>query len=253
MEAARQAADRGHEVILFEKNAHLGGTLNIASLLPFKSDMKDYLDWAVRTTMKTPGLSVRLSTEATPELVKAEKPDKLIIAVGAEPLFPSVSGIDRDDVIRAGDVFSGMKETGDSVVVAGAGLTGSETALHLAQQGKKVTIFDMLTVEEIFAGAPYISIIALWASLQELGVEIKTEMELDTIEGKAVITHDKNHQKIRLPCDTVVLALGLRPRADIIDKFKSLADEVITIGDCNNQRGNLYRAVTEGFFAAMDN
>ncbi len=90
MESAKRSAERGHEVVLFEKDKSLGGTLNAAAAAPFKSDMKDYLDWAAHTTMDTPNLTVKLSTEATPDNIKAENPDALIITVGAESIVPDI-------------------------------------------------------------------------------------------------------------------------------------------------------------------
>ena len=66
MEAARRSADRGHEVVLFEKEAHLGGTLAMASAAPFKADMLAYLEWSIRTIANHPNITVRLFTEANP-------------------------------------------------------------------------------------------------------------------------------------------------------------------------------------------
>ncbi len=252
MEAARRAAGRGHEVVLFEKNACLGGTLTSAAAAPFKTDMKRYLDWAIRSTMNAPHLIVRTSTEATPERVRAENPDKLIIAAGSEPVVPDIPGIDRENVFWAGDVAAGLRSVGGRVVVAGAGLAGSETALLLAQQGKIVTLIDMLTLEEVDADYPYISVVALRTMLRELGVELKTEVEFERITGEGIVIIDKKRKSIEIPCDTLVLALGLELCAEVVEKFSGLAPEVSIIGDCNNQSGNLYSAVSEGFFAAMD-
>ena len=136
MEAARTAAQRGHEVVLFEKDSELGGALIMASALPFKEDMRKYLAWARRMTLNTPNIDIRLSTEATAEAIAKERPDVLVIAVGSSPTIPSVPGIDRKNVIWAGDVDMGRSETGKTVLVVGAGLTGCETALHLALIGK---------------------------------------------------------------------------------------------------------------------
>jgi 2,4-dienoyl-CoA reductase-like NADH-dependent reductase (Old Yellow Enzyme family)/thioredoxin reductase len=252
MEAAKWAARRGHEVVLMEKKPCMGGTLTVASAAPFKSDMKKYLDWSIHSTMATPHLSVRLSTEATPKLVKSEKPDTLIIAVGSVPLIPNIPGIDGNNVVWAGDVVTGKKGVRDRVVVVGAGLAGSETALYLAQQEKKVTILDMITLAEIDAGYPHISMIALRVLLRELNVDIITGVKLEQITESGVSIKDQNGKRVHIPCNTVVLALGIKPRAGIIEKFRNLATNVIAIGDCNNEHGNLYTAVTEAFFAAMD-
>jgi 2,4-dienoyl-CoA reductase-like NADH-dependent reductase (Old Yellow Enzyme family)/thioredoxin reductase len=252
MEAAKRAADRGHEVVLFEKDAQLGGTLIMASAMPFKADMKAYLDWAIRTTMSTPHLTVKLSTEVKPERVKAEKPDVLIIAVGSSPIIPDIPGVKRANVVWAGDVDLGKLKVGDKVVVVGAGMTGSETALHLAQQGKKVTLVDMLPLEQIDAEYPFVNIISLRGMMKELNIDIKTEVKLEAITDTGVIVMDKNWKKAEIPCDTVVLAVGVEPRKETVRMFEDLASEVYMVGDCNKERGNLYSATLQGFFAAME-
>jgi len=252
MEASRRAADRGHEVVMFEKDDRLGGTLNMASAAPFKADMKEYLDWAIRTTMNNSSITVNLSTEATPEKIKAEKPDALVIAAGSTPVIPEIPGIDGGNVVWAGNVCLGKARTGDTVVVAGAGLTGSETALYLAQQGKKVTLIDMLALEQIDANAPFADFANLRNMLNKLDIEIITGVKLEAVTGNGVVITDKNDEKKEIPCDTVVLSLGVRPRTGVVTAFKELAPEVYIIGDCSNERGNLHSATAEGFFAAME-
>ena len=237
---------------MLEKEAHLGGALTMAAAAPFKADMRNYLDWAIRTTLKTAGLTVKLSTPATPARIKAEKPDVLIIAVGSAPIIPTLPGIRGRNVVWAGDVELGKVPTGDTVVVVGAGLTGSETALHLAQQGKKVTLIDMLPLEEIETGASVINMLILRKMLQEINVDTQTGLTLKAVTKSGVEVTDNHSNKVRLPCQTVVLALGVEPRLNLIEKFKGLAPEVHVVGDVNNPRGNLLKAVSEGFFAAME-
>jgi NADPH-dependent 2,4-dienoyl-CoA reductase/sulfur reductase-like enzyme len=252
MEAARRAADLGHKVVLFEKTGRLGGALIMAAAPPFKADMKDYLDWAIHSTMNTPNLMVKFSTEATPENIKAEDPDTLIIAVGSSPIMPDIPGIDKNNVVWAGDVNIGKAKVGDRVLLAGSGLTGSETALLLAQQGKKVTLIDMLPLDQIDAGSPVINITTLRSMLEELQIEVITEVKLDAVTEIGAVIMDKNKRKTEIACDTVVLSLGVTPRTDIVALFEELVPDVHVIGDCNNKRGKLYNAISEGFFAAMD-
>ena len=252
MEAARRAADRGHEVVLFEKDAQLGGSLVMASAMPFKTDMKAYLDWAIRTTMNTLRLTVKLSTEATPERIRVENPDALIVAVGSTPIIPKMPGINRKNVVWAGDVDLGRVKVGERVLVAGAGMTGSETALYLTQQGKKVTLIDMLSLEEIDAEYPFVNIISLRGMMKDLKVDIKTEVKLEAITDTGAVVTDKNWNKVEIPCDTVVLAVGVKPRTEVVRMFEALAPEVYMAGDCNKERGNLYSATLQGFFAAME-
>lgn len=252
MEGARRAAERGHEVILFEKSAQLGGALTVASAAPFKEDMKKYLGWTIQNTMNTPKLTVKLSTEATPEMIQSENPDALIIAVGSAPVIPKILGVYRDNVIWVGNVMLGQSRVGNRVLVAGAGLAGSEAALFLAQQGKKVTLIDMLPLHQIDNDAPLINIISLRSKLKELNVRIKTEVALEAITDTGAVIIDKNWVKTEIPCDTVVLSLGFEPRQAVVEMFQGLAPEVYVIGDCNNQRGNLWNATREGYFAGME-
>jgi 2,4-dienoyl-CoA reductase-like NADH-dependent reductase (Old Yellow Enzyme family)/thioredoxin reductase len=252
LEAARTAAGRGHEVVLFEKEDKLGGTLRMAAAPPFKTDMKHYLDWSIHMAIELPNITVKLSTEATPQKIKAEKPDVIIIAVGATPVIPDIPGIRGKNVVPAGDVDMGKVKVGEKVVVAGAGLTGSETALYLAQQGKKVTLIDMLSIEEIDANAPFTETGMLRDMLAELKVDIITGVKLEAVKKNGAVITDKKGEKREIPCDNVVLALGVKPRIDIVENFQDIAPEVKIIGDCNNQRGNLYSATSEGFFAGTD-
>ncbi len=252
MEAAKAAAGAGHDVVLYEKDASLGGTLIQAAAAPFKTDMKQYLDWAIRTTLDSPDITVKLSTTATSQVIKAEKPDALIIAAGASPLVPRLPGIDGKNVVLAGDVVAGNVQVGDKVLVAGAGLTGSETALHLTQQDKKVTLIDMLSLEQIDSNAAFTDTRYLRSMLDELGVKTITEVRLESVNGTAAVVTDKNGERSEIPCDTVVLALGIVPRSNIIGQFQGSAPDISVAGDCYNQRGNLYSAVSEGFFAAVE-
>jgi pyruvate/2-oxoglutarate dehydrogenase complex dihydrolipoamide dehydrogenase (E3) component len=239
-------------VVLYEKDDCLGGTLTMAAAAPFKADMKQYLDWAIRATMDAPNIKVKLSTEATLKRVKSEKPDAVIIAGGAVPLIPCIPGIDRENVVSAGDVDMDKAKVGGRVVVAGAGLTGSETALYLAQQGKKVTLIDMLSLEQIDANAPFVDSRTLRNMLQELKVDIITEVKLEAVTDTVAVVADKNGKKTEIPCDTVILALGVQPREEVVAIFADIAPDIKVIGDCHNQRGNLYSATSEGFFAAIE-
>jgi 2,4-dienoyl-CoA reductase-like NADH-dependent reductase (Old Yellow Enzyme family)/thioredoxin reductase len=252
MESARTAARRGHRVVLFEKTPTLGGNLNVAAAAPFKTDMKKYLDWAIQSTLKTPGVKINLSADVTPETVKAERPDVLIIAAGSSPVIPQVPGIESKKVVLAGDVDLHKVTTGQKVIIVGAGLTGSETALLLAQEGREVTLIDKLSLNEIDAGVPFINITALRKMLKDLQVKTIEEVDLDSITKSGAVVKDKDGHRLEIVCDTVVLSLGVEPRKEVISTFKDLAPHVYTTGDCRNRRGNLCSAVSDGFFAALE-
>lgn len=252
MEAARTAAERGHEVVLFEKDSVLGGALIAASSLPFKEDMRKYLDWARRATTQLPNIDVRLSTEATGDVISALSPDALVVAVGGSPAVPSVPGIARESVVWAGDVDLGTVEVGETVVVVGAGLMGCETALHLAQAGTRVTVIDELPLDEIALDVHPINRTALLDMLQGALVEVMTGTKLEAVTDTGVVVRRSDDQVSEIPCHHVVLAAGVTPRSDLVQRFLGLATEVHVVGDCRRERGDLRHAVTDGFNAAID-
>jgi 2,4-dienoyl-CoA reductase-like NADH-dependent reductase (Old Yellow Enzyme family)/NADPH-dependent 2,4-dienoyl-CoA reductase/sulfur reductase-like enzyme len=251
MEAALVASSRGHQVTLFEKEEKLGGALHFAAALPFKADMKRYLDWMIQKTHKAPGVEVKLMTEGTVNTIKAIKPDVLIVAVGADPITPEIPGVEIPNVVWAGDVCMGKAKVGDRVVVAGGGMTGCETALYLAQKGKKITIIDMVGPSEIAQDVPILSRRGLLELLDKNGVEIKTELKLEEITGKGVLVIDKQWNRFEILADTVVLSLGFKVRTETVKALQGLAREIYVIGDCSNPR-NLGDAIHDAFNVAVE-
>jgi 2,4-dienoyl-CoA reductase-like NADH-dependent reductase (Old Yellow Enzyme family) len=144
MEAARAAAIKGHDVHLYEATGSLGGQFVSASYPPFKGEFATLPAWQLRQIKKL-GVKFYLNTPLTAEIVKKEKPDKVILATGARPIIPDVPGINLPNVVLAEDVLRGRADTGMNVLVAGGGMIGAETASYLCVQCKeKVTIVEML-------------------------------------------------------------------------------------------------------------
>jgi 2,4-dienoyl-CoA reductase-like NADH-dependent reductase (Old Yellow Enzyme family)/thioredoxin reductase len=250
MEAALIASSRGHDVTLYEKEKELGGALRYAAGPPFKADMKRYLDWLIKKTLQSP-VEVKLSTEATVKSIKTTKPDVVIIAIGAEPIIPDIPGIKKPNVVWAGDVDIDKVKTGKTVVVAGAGMTGCETALHLAQQGKKVTVIDMVSEAEISKDAPSALRVGLMELLHDNKVVFKTEVKLEEITDKGAMVIDKKWERYLIPADTVVLSLGFKAKKETVNALKRLVLETYVIGDCSNPR-NLMAAIHDGFNIAAE-
>jgi 2,4-dienoyl-CoA reductase-like NADH-dependent reductase (Old Yellow Enzyme family)/thioredoxin reductase len=250
MQAALTAVSRGHHVVLFERAQTLGGALRTASALPFKGDLRRYLDWMVNTTLRS-GVDVRLGVEATADTVRAERPDALIVAVGAEPNPLDAPMDQKAHVVLAEDVDSGAASTGKTVVVVGAGLIGCETALYLAMVGRDVTVVDILESGRIAEDGGMITRDLLLELMLENGVRIITETKLEQVNEKSVTVVDKAWNRRELAADTVVLATGYHARREAAETFRDSAYDVYFVGDCCAAE-NVMTAVHSGFNIASE-
>jgi 2,4-dienoyl-CoA reductase-like NADH-dependent reductase (Old Yellow Enzyme family)/thioredoxin reductase len=247
MEAALTASQRGHEVVLFEKAERLGGNLVCAAGLAIKADMKRYLEWLVGQTEKAHGVTIRLRTEGTVDNVRAEDPDAVIVAIGADPVIPPIPGVDKRHVVWAGDVDAGRADVGATVVVAGGGSTGGETALQLAKDGHKVTMVEMLGQAVVTAGWPR----GLLDQIEEYGVRFLTGVKLEAISDSGALVIDSAWRHFEIPADTVILSLGFRPRTEIVNRFREMGPEVYAIGDCVKPQA-VKEAIHDGFNVAVE-
>ena len=250
MEAALVASSRGHYVTLFEKEDRLGGNLLAAAGPDFKPDWKRYVDYILRQ-MAASGVDVRLGQTATPELVMAEAPDEVIVAVGAEPALPDVRGIDRPNVFLAADVMRGAAVPGKNVVVAGDGGMGMETALVLARLGKQVAIVELPGGSAGDQTVNFVDVVVLQDYLDEYGVRPrKGQMLEEVVDGNVVVSEEQGRLS-QLPADAVVLAPVLRSRNAVVQSLLHVAEEVHVVGDCRKPR-ILFNAIHDAFEAALD-
>jgi NADPH-dependent 2,4-dienoyl-CoA reductase/sulfur reductase-like enzyme len=250
LEAARTLAERGHAVVLFEKAPQLGGLLWRAAKSPFKADLKEYLDWSIRMTTSNQNINLRIATEATLKLVAEEKPDALILAMGGSPIMPKLAYQDASRVIWVGDIDNGNVRIGSHVLIAGAGLTGCETALRFLQSGKKVTLIDALPREELGSGSSPINACAIFNLLADSNVDLRTQTKLiDVQQDCAVVFKDDKQESLAF--DTLVLSLGTRVDSETMDRFRSVVAECYVVGNSNGKSGTVWNATTSAFDAAM--
>jgi len=194
-------------------------------------------------------VKVKLSVKADEGAIAAEAPDELILAVGAEPAWPAIPGLDGDRVVWVGDVVSGRRATGDRVVVLGGGASGCEAALFLAEQGKHVTIAEMQG--ELAPDFNACNRALLLELLGEKAVDVRTQTRVVEVRDGSVMVVGPGGASHEIQGDTLVMALGMTPRTEVVDRLKSLAEEVRVVGDAMRPR-IIYDAVHEGFEAAME-
>jgi NADPH-dependent 2,4-dienoyl-CoA reductase/sulfur reductase-like enzyme len=244
MEAARVASLRGHNVTLYEKDPELCGQLKIAAVAPGKDKLNFIKEYYSHKLPKA-GVKVELNKEVDEDLVRNVKPDVLIIATGAEPLIPDIPGISGKNVSLAWDVLSGkVKIAGNNAVIAGGGLVGCETALFLAQQGKKVTIIEML--EELAMDMePITRFDLLTELLPKAGVTPLTKRVIAQISEEGVTILDPFQRKTFLETEHLINALGAKSVEKLEERARDIVPEVYVIGDSKEPR-RIINATFEG-------
>ena len=139
MQAAITAAQKGHDVTLYEKSNKLGGQMILAAAPPDKQDLNNFLNY-LNTQVAKSGVKVELNIEATPAVVANFAPDSVIVAIGASPLIPDIPGIKGKNVLTFQQVLAGKKKAGNKVIVMGGGYVGCETCFYLAELGADITL-----------------------------------------------------------------------------------------------------------------
>lgn len=249
MQAAQTCIQRGHRVTLYERSDRLGGLLHTASALEDKQDMRRYTQWMIRKTMEC-GAEIVLNTSVTPETIRQEAPDVVLLAIGSIPSNPPIPGLER--TVSAEDVDMGNVKTGQKVVILGAGLTGSECAIPLARAGKRVTLLDMMPQAQYdFAGVGVQTWMSILRLHRELGVTPILEATITGITLQSV-SYIRDGLEQTIPADTVINALGRKAPYDEVEALRYVVPETYTIGDCGDDTMNIDHAILSGFTYAME-
>lgn len=243
MEAARVCKIRGHEVSLIEKNNKLGGTLIQGSVPDFKSDDRDLIKWYEHQLDKL-GVEVNLNTEATANDFERKDIDVIIMATGSKPKSLPVES--KIKVLTAGEILEDIKSAGEKIVIVGGGLVGCETGLWLQEQGKDVTIVEMMPV---ICGGPHAMPFMNWDMLRELldykGIKVYTSTKVEEINTSGVVINNSEDKSL-INCDTVISAVGYVPNSPLKKAFDMCKKETYNIGD-SREVGNIMQAVWDGY------
>jgi len=245
MEAARLAAIKGHKVSLYEKTKSMGGIVGIVAVPDFKKDLAKLAKWHERQ-IKALDVKIYMETEATADMLKAEKFDAVIIATGSVPVVPPIPGADSDHVMTSVELFGEKKEVGENTVIIGGGLVGCEIALWLHEKGNKSTVVEMLP--ELMTGSVSIpsQITHMTKGLMELAkIPVMTQTCAKKILENQVIVKDEKNNKYTLKADSVIMAVGMRS-VPLSEKMETCADYVYTIGDGLKPR-NVLHAIWDAY------
>jgi 2,4-dienoyl-CoA reductase (NADPH2) len=130
LSCAAVAAERGHDVTLYERARELGGQFNLAKLIPGKKEFGESVAYYAERLRRA---GVALVLGAAPGEAELARYDEVVLATGIEPRRPDIAGIDHPKVVGYVDVLSGRVKPGKRVAILGAGGIGFDTALYLAE------------------------------------------------------------------------------------------------------------------------
>jgi len=246
--AALVLQERGFRTVLFDPSPRLGGTLNVADKGVDKEKITRLVDSLIAQVLDS-GVELRLGEEATVEKVQALSPCGVFVACGARPIVPPIPGIDGENVVLAEDVLTGRATVDGDCIVIGSGMTGLETAEVVLRAGHKTTVVDMLP--QIGAGAEIIVILdakqrmAPYNPVYLPGHKLlkinETGVELECVESGRTIS---------VPARTVILAMGVRPNREVVDRFRTAFPDARVVGDAA-RGGRILEATQDAYGQAF--
>ncbi|MFI6873708.1 FAD-dependent oxidoreductase [Streptomyces sp. NPDC050400] len=246
---AVSAAERGHDVTLFDAAAEVGGQLNVARQVPGKEEFDETLRY-FRTQLELHGVTVELNTRVAATDLDAY--DEVVVATGVAPRTPAIDGVDHPKVVGYLDVLRDKAPVGERVAIIGAGGIGFDVAEYLTDDGEKAsldpaTYFRQWGVDMDYADrgglakperpAPPRQVHLVQRKTTKVGAGLgkttgwihRTELRHRGVTMVAGATYDLiddaglhitvDGEKSLLPVDTVVLCAGQEPQRTLYDEL----------------------------------
>ncbi len=263
---ATTAAERGHEVHLFETESEIGGQFNMAKRIPGKEEFYETLRY-YRKMIAKHGVHLHLNTKADTALLQGFA--EVAIATGVRPRALQLEGIDHPKVLGYIDVLKHQTPVGKSVAIIGAGGIGFDVAEYLAHQGESPSLevaafmqewgVDMayqnrgaLTepqpeapAREIYllqrsAGKPGAKLAKTtgWIhrnSLKMKHVQMLSEVQYQRIDDAGLHITVKGAPRL-LPVDNIIICAGQEPLRELYEPLQQLGIPVHLIGGADEAR-----------------
>jgi len=272
MEAARVAALRGHEILLYEKEDQLGGLLPLAAFIKGKEfdDVSLVLRWYEQQLNKLSNVKMTLGVEVDADLIKKISPDAVILSPGSKWELPNIPGINGSNVVKAyqlkdkakgymkylgRDVTASLSKIylpiGKNVIVMGGDLKGLEATEFLVKRGRRVVLVE--EADELGEGMNE-SIKSKFFPWMEDNNNIRTYtgVTYEEITSKGLTITTPQGQRKNLEADTVMVIEKDRKNFDLYDHLKGSVPELYIIGDAKEDRNAwIHGAIHDGAHAGL--
>jgi NADPH-dependent 2,4-dienoyl-CoA reductase/sulfur reductase-like enzyme len=226
LEAARVAAERGHEVIVFEAAGNPGGQVRLTAQSPRRHEMISIIDWRM-AQCEAGGVIFRFNTWAEADLVLSENPDVVIVATGGLP-HTEVLRAGNDLVVSAWDIIAGDVKPGSNVLLFDD--AGDHAALQAAEFiAKSGARLEVMTPDRSFAPEVMaMNLVPYMRSLQKLDVTFTVTFRLEAVQTEgnellAIVGSDYGGVRKERRVDQVVVNHGTIPLDDLYFELKPLS------------------------------
>ncbi|MBM2816464.1 MAG: putative 1,5-dienoyl-CoA oxidase [Ignavibacteria bacterium] len=252
MQSAIVAAQRGHDVTLFEKSGRLGGQLATAAKGFFGDDefarFVDYLD----TQLKKNEVKVELNREMVEKdfVDPLKSPDAVVLASGSFLNKKDIPGGNRENVVLAHDVIEGKATVGKRVLIAGGRGLGIAVAQFLLGSGVQ---HEITMVEEQKKVGRDVNPSYIWRyvkKLKEGHVNVLKSAKIVEIADDGVKVIDAEGNNLSIPFDTVIVSSPVHQLNELAEQLEFACGELHTVGDAVKPR-RAHNATMEGYRAGL--
>ncbi|OFW62135.1 MAG: hypothetical protein A2133_05560 [Actinobacteria bacterium RBG_16_64_13] len=265
MEAARVAAERGHEVALYEKAPRLGGLVPLAAIVKDceTPELIEFVRYQERELRKNK-VAVHLNHAVTPDVVRAERPDVLVLAAGAAHTDFELPGADRKSVIRTEKLYAMLNfflrifspgqlqklthlwmPLGKSVVIIGGTLHGCELGEFLVKRRRCVVIAHNGPASELGNEMGIDDLANLWPWFKQKHVSLWPDVNYREIVGDGLKVQQPDKRCYILKGKNVINTQDWAPNTALVEQLSPLATEIHVAGSCR-EPGLMAEAVREG-------
>jgi len=246
MEVARLAAERGHEVEVWEKAARPGGQIHLAVAAPDKEEVRPLWTWRWDQAIAA-GVRVRCGVEATAATIRAFAPDHVVVATGARPrplALPGAQPVQAWDVI----LDPSLVPEGAGVAIIGGGIVGIEAAEMLALRGCRITVLEAMPA--IAPAMARNNRTDIMIRLRAAGVTFHTGARVNRLED-GVLHYEHGGAPQRLEGIThVIAAVGALPNRDALAAVEATGLPHTLVGDAN-QPGDYLSVLRDAWMVGL--